>query len=152
MPKIDIEAAELHNRTGYQAPFDAPVAGRWQRRLGAVAGLTDLGASLVTLKPGAWSSQRHWHRGEDEFLVMLSGEAVLIEDEGETILRAGDCAAWAKGVENGHHLVNRSEADCSFVALSAGDNLAGGAYSDIDMIWTEQGYHRKDGTPYPPKG
>ena len=149
MPKIDLEAIQPVNTTGYPAPFDAPVVGRWQRRLGALAGLTDLGASLVTLKPGAWSSQRHWHRGEDEFLVMLSGEAVLIEDEGETVLRAGDCAAWAKGVQNGHHLVNRSTADCSFLCVSAGDNKAGGAYPDIDMIWTEKGYHRKDGTPYP---
>ena len=78
---------------------------------------------------------------------MLTGEAVLIEDEGETILRPGDCAAWPKGIANGHHLVNRSDADCVFIALSAGDD-ARGNYSDIDMRWTPEGYVHKDGTPY----
>ena len=80
---------------------------------------------------------------------MLSGEAVLIEDEGETVLRPGDCAAWPAGVRNGHHLINRSDADCSFLCMSAGDRTAGGAYSDIDMVFTKQGYLHRDGTPYP---
>lgn len=149
MPKLDLDAIPQVNSTGYPPPFDAPVAGRWQRRIGPAAGLTAMGVSHVTLRPGAWSSQRHWHAGEDEFLVMLSGEAVLIEDEGETVLRAGDCAAWAAGARNGHHLVNRSDADCVFLAVGAGDRSAGGAYADIDMIFTPDGYLHKDGTPYP---
>ena len=82
MPKIDLEAIEQVNRTGYPPPFNEPVAGRWYRRLATATGLTDFGVSHVVLKPGAWSSQRHWHDGEDEFLVMLSGEAVLVEDDG----------------------------------------------------------------------
>jgi uncharacterized cupin superfamily protein len=147
MPKLDLDAIVPENSTGYPPPFDEPVRGRWHKRLGKAAGLTELGASHVTLKPGAWSSQRHWHEGEDEFLVMLAGEAVLIEDEGETVLRPGDCAAWPKGVANGHHLVNRGDADCVFVCLSAGDD-ARGSYSDIDMRWTPDGYVHKDGTPY----
>ncbi|MEO7787142.1 MAG: cupin domain-containing protein, partial [Sphingomicrobium sp.] len=127
---------------------DAPVAGRWHRQLSPATGLTDFGASHVTLKPGAWSSQRHWHEGEDELVVMLAGEAVLIEDAGETVLRRGDIAAFAKGVRNGHHLVNRSEADCVFVAIGGGTDT-GGSYSDIDMMWTaDDRYVRKDGTPY----
>jgi len=148
MPKLDLDAIVPENSTGYPPPFDEPVQGRWKRRLGALAGLTELGACHVVLSPSAWSSQRHWHEGEDEFLVMLEGEAVLIEDEGETVLRAGDCVAWAKGVENGHHLINRSGADCVFICLSAGDPSAGGSYSDIDMKWTAQGFVHKDGSPY----
>ena len=109
MPKVDLESIEQVNRTGYPPPFDEEVAGRWYRRLAPATGLTDFGASHVVLKPGAWSSQRHWHDGEDEFLVMLSGEAVLVEDEGRTILRAGDIAAWPKGTGNGHHLRNESD-------------------------------------------
>lgn len=149
MPRIDLDTIEPVNRTGYPAPFNEPVAGRWQRRLGAMSGMSHLGANHVTLKPGAWSSQRHWHEGEDEFLVMLSGEAVLIEDEGETVLRPGDCVAWPAGVRNGHHLVNRSAMDCTFICFSAGDRGEGGAYSDIDMIFTRDGYFHRDGTPYP---
>ena len=148
MPKIDIAAIEKSNANSYPAPFDVPVHGRHWRRLAPAGGLTLMGASHVVLKPGAWSSQRHWHNGEDEMVIMLSGEAVLIEDEGEAILRAGDVAAFAAGVENGHRMENRSDADCAFVAISCGDTSAGGVYADIDMTFSEDGYFHKDGTPY----
>jgi uncharacterized cupin superfamily protein len=149
MPKIDLDQFEPSNRTGYPPPFNQDVAGRWCRRLSPATGLTDFGVSHVTLKPGAWSSQRHWHDGEDEFLVMISGEAVLVEDEGRTILRAGDCAAWPKGSTNGHHLRNESDRDCTFVCVGGGVNTGGG-YSDIDLMFTPEGtYVHKDGTPYP---
>ena len=148
MPKVDLESIEQVNRTGYPPPFNQDVAGRWYRRLAPTTGLADFGASHVVLKPGAWSSQRHWHDGEDEFLVMLSGEAVLVEDEGRTILRAGDIAAWPKGTGNGHHLRNESDSDCSFVVVGGGTNTGGG-YSDIDMLFTaDNRYVHKDGTPY----
>lgn len=148
MPKIDLTAIEQTNRTGYPAPFDADVAGRFGRRLAPATGLTDFGVSHVVLKPGAWSSQRHWHDGEDEFLVMLEGEAVLAEDEGETVLRPGDLAAFPKGTGNGHHLRNDSDRDCAFVVFGGGV-CTGGGYSDIDMLFTAEGrYTHNDGTPY----
>jgi len=149
MPKIDLKTIQQTNRTGYPSPFDRDVEGRWCRRLAPASGMTEFGVSHVTLKPGAWSSQRHWHDGEDEFLVMLDGEATLVEDEGRTVLSAGDCAAWPKGSTNGHHLINESAKDCVFVVVSGGTN-SGGGYSDIDMMFTRDGrYVRKDGTPYP---
>lgn len=151
MPKIDVNAIPQSNATGYPPPFDKAVEGRWWRRLAPLAGLTQMGASHVVLKPGGWSSQRHWHDGEDELLVMLSGEAVLIEDGGETILQPGDVAAWPMGVANGHHLVNRSNADCSFIAISAGDRSMGGSYADIDMRFADEDYYHKDGTSYQAK-
>ena len=152
MPKLDLAAIPQSNRTGYPAPFDAAVQGRWYRRLAPVGGLTRMGASQVVLKPGAWSSQRHWHRGEDELLVMLAGEAVLVEDAGRTVLRPGDVCAWPADVDNGHHLINESDADCVFIAISAGPD-GGGSYPDIDMVWDDQGtYRHKDGTPYESKG
>lgn len=151
MPKIDLDAIASSNRTGYPSPHDAAVQGRWYRRLAPACGLSELGASHVTLQPGAWSSQRHWHDGEDELVVMLSGEAVLVDDTGETLLRAGDCAAFPKGDVNGHHLQNRSAAPCVFVAISAGPH-AGGGYSDIDMRFMADGsYVHRDGAPYPPR-
>lgn len=148
MPKFDLEAMPQNNATGYPAPFDAAVQGRWKRRIGAAVGFTHIGASHVVLKPGAWSSQRHWHDAEDEMVIMLSGEAVLVEDEGRTILRAGDICTWTAGVENGHHLINESDADCVFVAISGGPE-AGGGYSDIDMVFTDDGrYTTRDGRDY----
>lgn len=148
MPKVELESIEQVNRTGYPPPFDRDVAGRWYRRLAPATGLTDFGASHVVLKPGAWSSQRHWHNGEDEVLVMLSGEAVLVEDEGRSVLHAGDIAAWPKGTGNGHHLRNESDQDCSFVVIGGGTNTGGG-YSDVDMMFTaDNRYVHKDGSPY----
>lgn len=150
MPKLDLDTIPQSNITGYPDPFDKPVAGRWHRRLAPSGGLSEMGVSHVTLKPGAWSSQRHWHECEDEFVVMLSGEAVLVDDQGEHVLRAGDCAAFPKNERNGHHLQNRSDADCVFIAVSAGNSAAdSGEYPDIDMVFGPEGYARKDGTPYP---
>lgn len=147
MPRLDLDSIPETNATGYPSPFDKAVAGRWYRRLAPAGGLTDFGVSLVRLEPGAWSSQRHWHDGEDEFLLMLEGEAVLVEDDGETLLRAGDCAAFPKGTGNGHHLQNRSGRDCRFVVVGGGVRTGGG-YSDIDMRFTADGrYTRRDGTP-----
>ena len=148
MPKVNLDSIEPTNRTGYPKPFDAEVQGRWQQRIGRAYALTEFGVSKVRLEPGAWSSQRHWHDSEDEFLVMLSGEAVLVEDDGRIVLRAGDCAAWPKGSTNGHHLRNESDADCEFIVVGGGVRTAGG-YSDIDMTFTDDGrYLHKDGTPY----
>lgn len=152
MPKVVLEAIPQTNRTGYPAPYGDAVAGRWYRRLAPVTGLTQIAASHVVLKPGAMSSQRHWHDDEDEMLVMISGEAVLVEDTGRTVIRAGDICAWPKGTGNGHHLINESGADCVFVAIGTGAE-GGGGYSDIDMIWSADGaYRHKDGTPYPSAG
>ena len=149
MPKLDLETIPQSNKTGYPPPFDAAVQGRWYRRLAPPGGLTRLGASHVVLRSGAWSSQRPWHSGEDELLVMVAGEAVLVEDSGRTTLRPGDVCAWPADAENGHHLINESGEDCVFVAISAGPD-AGGSYPDIDMCWTADGvYRHKDGTAYP---
>ena len=150
MPKLDLDAIPQTNATGYPPPYDEDVAGRWYRRLAPAAGLTKLGASHVVLEPGAYSSQRHWHGGQDELVVMLQGEAVLIEDAGEVPVRPGDILAWPAGEENGHRLHNRSDKPCVFIAISGGDRDAdSGEYPDIDMKFTPEGYFRKDGTPYP---
>ena len=148
MPKLDLEKIEQINRTGYPPPFDRDVKGRWYRRLAPAGGLTAMGVSQVILKPGAWSSQRHWHAGEDEFLVIISGEAILVDDNGENVLSPGDCAAFPMGDRNGHHLQNRGESDCVFMVVGAGSNT-GGDYPDIDMSFTPEGtYIHKDGRPY----
>ena len=149
MPKVDLDSIAPSNATGYPEPFHEQVQGRWWKRIAPVAGLTEMGASFVTLDPGAWSSQRHWHETEDEMVIMLSGRAVLVENDGEHEMNPGDIAAWAKGVANGHVLINRSSEPCTFVAISAGERTSGG-YSDIDMVWTADGtFRHRDGTEYP---
>lgn len=147
MPKIDLDSIQPTNTTGYPAPFNEAVQGRWYRRLAPKTGLTEFAASQVVLKPGAWSSQRHWHDSEDELVVLLAGTAVLVEDDGSTELKPGDVCAWPKGSTNGHHLRNDSDTDCVFIAVSGGKRTSGG-YSDIDMMFTADTYLHKDGTPY----
>lgn len=149
MPKLDLEAIEQIDRTGYPPPHNAPMSRRHYRRLASAAGLEDFGASHVVLDPGGISSQRHWHEGEDEIVIMLAGEAVLIEDESETILRPGDIAAFPKGVPNGHHLVNRSETPCVFIAVGK-PSETDCHYPDIDMhLDTAKGaFVRKDGSDF----
>ncbi|MBK6616036.1 cupin domain-containing protein, partial [Ottowia sp.] len=110
MPRIDVTTVPARQGSGYPNPFDAPCSARTRRRLGEAGGLRDFGVNLMTLPPGGWSSQRHWHSDEDEFVYLLEGEVTLVEDGGETLMRAGDCAAFPKGTGNGHHLINRSSA------------------------------------------
>jgi uncharacterized cupin superfamily protein len=144
VPKVDLSAIPQTNRTGYLPPHGEKVAGRNYRRVAQALGLTDFGVSEVTLEPGAWSSQRHWHEGEDEIVVMIEGEAVLVEEEGETVMRAGDIAAFAKGVANGHHLINRSATQCRFVAVGK-PSTTDCHYPDIDMhlIGADQRFIKK---------
>jgi uncharacterized cupin superfamily protein len=145
LPKLDLDTIPQTNATGYPAPYSDAVQGRWYRRLAPASGISDFGYSHVTLAPGAWSSQRHWHEGEDEFVVMLSGEAVLVDDASETMLRPGDVAAFPKGDGNGHVLQNRSDAACVFIAVGRPSDTDC-HYPDIDMhLFAGQGFRRKDG-------
>jgi hypothetical protein len=98
MPKIDIDKIQIDVSTGYPPPFNKAVEGRSRKRLGRAAGLDHFGVNICTLKPGAASSQRHWHEKEDELVYVLEGEVVLCEDDGETVLKPGDAAAWKAGV------------------------------------------------------
>lgn len=153
MPKIDIKSVPERKGSGYPAPFHLKAGERVRQALGDAGGLNQFGVNLLRLPPGAWSSQRHWHSGEDEFVWIISGELTLVTDEGEQILRAGDCAAFPKGQANGHHLINRS-GDMA-VALEVGTRSDEDVceYSDIDMrIDAQDGQFRhRDGTPYPPR-
>lgn len=150
MPKIDI--AQLAERRGssYPEPFAQCARERTRQALGDASGLTDFGVNLLRLPPGAWSSQRHWHSHEDEFVYVLSGELVLITDAGEQVLHAGDAAAFPKNHPDGHHLVNRGSevAVCLEVGSRSDSDVV--IYPDIDLHWdSEHQYARNDGRPYP---
>jgi uncharacterized cupin superfamily protein len=146
MPRIDLSALPVRTGSSYLPPHDQAVQGRaWQ----AVAtSLTQFGANLVTLEPGAWSSQRHWHTHEDEMVVMLAGEAVLVEDDAETRLLPGDIACFPAGVANGHHLQNRSGRPCQFLAIGTDrPDIDECHYPDIDMHLDPAGFRRKSQRP-----
>jgi len=147
--RIDIETVATRIGSSYPAPFDAQCAKRLRRRLGDAAGLGDFGVNLLRLPPGSWSSQRHWHRLEDEFVYVLEGEVTLVTDAGEELLRPGDCAGFKAGVPDGHHLQNRAARDA--VVLEVGSRKAedSGEYPDIDLRFGPGGFTHRDGKPYP---
>jgi uncharacterized cupin superfamily protein len=154
MPKIDPLAAPHASGARYPAPFDQPCRNRTWRRLGEAVGLTQFGVNLVRLPAGVWSSQRHWHSHEDEFVYVLRGEVVLVTDEGEETLRAGDCAGFKAGDRNGHCLQNRSLEDAEFLVVGSRHDDDHGEYPDIDLAFAagrysgKGGFRHKDGTPY----
>lgn len=149
--RIDLTALTPFIGTLYPPPFDEPCRARERTRLGDAAGLTQFGVNLLRLPPGAWSSQRHWHTTEDEFVYVLSGEVTLVTDLGEEVLHAGDSAGFKANDSDGHCLQNRSGRDATVLEVGTRDpqhNMA--YYSDIDMIAkTGGGYAHRDGTPYP---
>ncbi|MGV3479174.1 MAG: cupin domain-containing protein [Sphingobium sp.] len=149
MPKLDLDAIPQTNATGYPAEYADVVKDRWYRRLAPASGISDFGASHVVLNPGAWSSQRHWHEGEDELVVMIAGEAVLVDDNGRHPMRAGDIAAFPKNDGNGHVLINESAVDCVYVAIGR-PAATDCHYPDIDMhLFASLGeQRRKDGRQF----
>jgi uncharacterized cupin superfamily protein len=153
VPKIDIDNVKTDTFSGYPEAFRRAVGGRERRRLGNAVGLDQFGVNLSRLKPGAASSQRHWHQNEDEFVYVLEGELVLCEDGGETVLRPGDAAGWKAGVPNGHCLVNRTNRDALYLEIGSRAPREVATYPDIDMRAERDDkgmrYVHRDGTPYP---
>jgi len=154
MPKIDLDQLPAIEGTGYPAPYDKIVEGRSRKVLGDAGGLDQFGVNMTRLKPGAGSSHRHWHAKEDEFIYIISGEATLVEDDAESILRAGDAATFKAGVENGHQLLNRSQSDVVYLEVGTRTNDDVSTYTDatvdmkmvkIDGAWQP---HHKNGEPY----
>jgi len=150
MPKIDVTAVPKIKGVGYPPPFNAPCAERIRQRLGNAGGLKDFGVNLMHLPPGNRSSQRLWHTHEDEFVYVLEGEVVLIEDQGEVVLRAGDCAAFAKNTGNGHHMINRSDTTAVYLEVGSRSREDLTTCSDIDMKSAAADGHfvHKDGSRY----
>lgn len=154
MPRIDRTQAPVFAGTTYPKEYATPCESRIALRLGQAAGLTQFGVNLLTLQPGAWSSQRHWHSHEDEFVYVLSGEVVLVTDEGEEPMRPGDAAGFRAGDRNGHHFQNRSSTPAELLIVGSRSDDDHGEYSDIDMKFLPGrysgggGYSRKDGSSF----
>jgi uncharacterized cupin superfamily protein len=153
MPKIDVAKALVRTTTVYPEEFKHVCHGREKAALGNVAGITQFGVNLTRLKPGAASALRHWHENEDEFVFVLEGELVLIENEGETLLQTGDAAGFKAGVPNGHHLINKTNRDAVYleVGTRAASEHAHYPDVDLDLVREKDGTNRltrKSGEPY----
>ena len=153
MRKVDLSAVPHQVGSSYPPPYDADCSHQISRRIARHAGLTQFGVNFTVLEPGAWSSQRHWHSHDDEFVWVLDGEVTLVTDSGEELLRSGDCAAFKRGDPDGHHLINRSDRPVKVLEIGTSDPHDRCVYPDIDMVAEPGalGYSHRDGTPYPVK-
>jgi uncharacterized cupin superfamily protein len=138
--------------SGYPPPHNEQVKGRAKVMLGNMFGLDQFGVNVVTLAPGAWSSHRHWHEGEDEFIYVLEGQLVLGDDAGDHVLTPGMCAGFKAGSGNGHHLKNLSENSATY--LEVGTRLPNDKahYSDINMMAIKENgafrFVKRDGSAF----
>ena len=150
MAKLKLDDIAEVTGTSYPQPFGELIKDRIRQRLGDAGGLTQFGVNRIQLPPGCWSSQRHWHAKEDEFVHVLAGDVVLVTDQGEELLRAGDCAAFPAGSGNGHHLINRGSVMAVYLEVGSRSPVERVAYPDIDLVWDEQAnaYLHVDGKPY----
>ncbi len=154
-PALDPDALEprIGYDDSYPTPFNEPCRRREWCEMGNAVGISQFGVNLTVLPPGAWSSQRHWHAHEDEFVFILEGEVVLVTDGGEQRLRAGMAAGFPAGKRDGHHLINRSDRPASFIEIGTRAKADAGEYPDIDMTFEVQDgverYYHKNGKPYP---
>ena len=144
------------NQSTYPDPFRQSQRKRFNRRLGNFAGLKNYGVNLIRVVPGGQSSARHAHSKQDEFVYVLAGELILVTDAGRETVRPGTCIGFPAGTGDGHHFLNETASDATFIVV--GDRTPGdeGSYPDIDLAWKagpdgKMGYFHKDGTPYPPK-
>ena len=152
MPKIDIDRVPVKTGSLYPPPYNAMADGRIKQALGDAGGLTQFGVNLTRLPPGAASAQRHWHEAEDELVFVVSGELVLIEEGGETSLRAGEAATFKAGHADGHYLANRSAQDAVVLEIGTRASEERCQYPDIDLVYEKRGgkvhFTNRAGDPY----
>ena len=151
MPKIDQSSVPARRRLVYPEPFYADTEGYEGQRFGDAAGLTQFGVNRVVLAPGGRTALRHWHKEEGDFVIILSGEVVLRQDEGEAVLRAGDCAGFKAGVANGHALENRSDSPAVLFEIGTRSPDETAHYPDVDLRFEKRGqqirFCHKNGAP-----
>lgn len=149
LPAVDPAMLPDVAGTDYPAPFDAAVAGRLTCALGQALGLQAFGVNIVTLPPGCWSSQRHWHSHEDEFVIVLEGVATLVSDSGEQVLGTGQAAGFPRGRADGHHFINHTEAPVRLLVVGNDDVADICHYADADLHLASKatGYSDKNGRP-----
>ncbi len=150
MSRIDVSEVAERRGSDYPAPFAAAAGARIRQALGNAGGLRDFGVNLTRMPPGAWSSQRHWHTDEDEFIYVLSGALVLVTDAGTQQLSPGDCAAFPKNQADGHHLINRGTQMAVYLEIGSRSDQDRCHYPDIDLQWDSAtgAYTHQDGLPY----
>jgi uncharacterized cupin superfamily protein len=134
MKKGDIsEATARVGGSSYPPPHNEKLEGRKTWMLTKQFGLMQFGVNRVELPPGGWSTQRHWHKTNDEAVIVISGELTLVTDDGEEILRAGDCVGFKAGDRNAHHMQNRGTEPAIYYDIGGRDSWDVSTFPDIGL-------------------
>ena len=108
-----------------------------------------LGASLYEFEPGNQLWPYHFHVGNEEWAVVVSGTPILRTPEGERELRAGDVIGFTEGEEGAHTFFNRGSEPSRIVIFST---LRVGycTYPDSDKVTGGRGrvFRRADAVGY----
>jgi uncharacterized cupin superfamily protein len=151
MPKIDLGKIPSQPIPSYPKEFAQVIAGREKQRIGDAVGLTQFGVNISRIKAGSASALRHWHEQEDEFIYMIEGELVLKENDGETVLKAGDCAGFKAGSGIAHCLINRTDRDAVYLEVGTRAKSERVHYPDVDFMMerdeASRRWFRRSGEP-----
>ena len=105
---------------------------RWQR-LGSTLGGELLGMTVYELAPGESVCPYHYEYDE-EWVLILTGEPVLRDPDGEHGLEAGDVACFPVGPAGAHQVFNRGDEPLRIAMLSTRSEPAVAVYPDSDKI------------------
>ena len=151
MPKIEIAKIPAQAIASYPKEFAIVISGREKQKIGDAIGLTQFGVNITRIKAGSASALRHCHEQEDEFIYVLEGELVLHENDGETVLRPGDCAGFKAGSGIAHCLINRTDHDALYLEVGTRAKFERVTYPDVDFYMerdaTGRRWYRKSGAP-----
>lgn len=66
---------------------------------------------------------------------MLSGQLILVTDDGEQRISEGMCIGFPAGVKNGHHFINRSDKQAKFIVIGSRVDGDQANYPDDNFKW-----------------
>ncbi|HLP68873.1 MAG TPA: cupin domain-containing protein [Rhizobium sp.] len=141
MPIVRQEDAPVEEATG--SGINAELGSYRALLLSDAGGLTQFGAFLETLPPGSFSSHKHWHEKEDEFIFVIAGTVTLNEGDTLTEMRPGDAATFKAGVAVGHRLENRSDAPASYLVVGTRSPDDVVHYADKDLLLTKVNFEKR---------
>lgn len=116
---------------GFQTGYD---------RIGPKIGASQLGATIYEMPPGQALCPYHYEYPEEEWVIVLEGNATLRHPGGEDQLEPGDVVCFPTGPEGAHQLKNTgSEGNVRVLMLSTKQPVGIAVYPDSDKILASPG-------------
>jgi uncharacterized cupin superfamily protein len=134
MQRINIASPEFEYDAGDPEGFRSGMA-----RLGKLfGGAEESGASIYELPPGQAICPYHYEVGEEEWLLVLTGNPTLRHPQGSERLDPWDVVFFPRGPEGAHGVRNETEDPVRVLMFSTVVTPTASVYPDSDKvgIWT----------------